>query len=93
MKGRASAETAVSLQDVDVVLEGLVGAIQRVAELVALEDHVFGPRLVGLPELRIDGSPDGPHRTRPALDPDRDSLLLADVVHADEQPLGVPPLA
>ena len=93
MKGRASAGTAVGLEDVDVVLERLVGAIQRVAEFVALEDQILGPSVVGFAELRVDGASDGPHGPRPAFDPDRDPLLVTDVVDTDEQPLGVPPLA
>ena len=62
-------------------------------ELVALEDHVLGPSLLGLAELRVDRPADCPHRARPALDPDDDPLLRADVVDADEHPLGVPALA
>ena len=60
VNGFASAGTAVLLEDADVVLERLVRAIERVAELEALEDHVLGPRLVGVAELRVDRAADRP---------------------------------
>ncbi len=77
------------LEHVDVVLEGLVGAVERVPELEPLEDHVLRARLVGLPELRVDDATDRPDRTWPSLDPDGDPLLLADVVDTHQDTLGV----
>jgi hypothetical protein len=65
----------VSLRDVEIVLEALVRREQCVVELVALEDVVLSPRLVGLPVLRIDRATDGPHCARLSLDPDDDALL------------------
>src|SRR5262249_21155830 len=83
---------AVLLEDADVVLERFVRPIERVPELVALEDHVLRLRVVRLAELGVHGPTDRPHGTCPTLDPDRDLLLLAAIVDSDQQPFGVPPL-
>ena len=83
----------VTLENADVVLERVVRALECILELVALEDHILGTSVVRGAELRVDGSPDGPDRAGLPLDPDHDSLLLADVVHADESALGVPSLS
>src|SRR6476619_4199043 len=45
---------ALLLEHAHVVLEPLVGAIESVAELVALEDHVLRPGLVLFAERRGD---------------------------------------
>src|SRR5206468_10090885 len=82
---------AVALEHVDVVLEQLVRPLERIVELVALELPVVLLRLVGGAELWVDDAPDGPHRTRLALDPDDDPLLLAGVVDALECALREPP--
>ena len=84
---------AVALEHHDVVLERLVRALERVAELVALEDQVLRPRLVGLPQLRVDRAADRPDSLRPALDPEHDPLLSAGVVHSDEHALGISALS
>src|SRR5262249_42717689 len=79
---------AVLLGHDGVVLERLVRRLQRVAELVALEDVVVPPRLVAAPVLRVDRPADGPQRAREPLDPDHDPLRLAAVVHAVHLTLG-----
>jgi hypothetical protein len=65
----------VALRDVEIVFEALVRSEQRVVELVALEDVVLLPRLVGLAVLWVDRATDGPHRSGLSLDPDDDALL------------------
>ena len=81
----------VCLEDAHIVLERIVRPVERVLELEPLEDDVLGPRLVRLAELGVDRAPDDPHGTRPALDPEDDAFLLADVVHTCERTLRVPP--
>src|SRR6476659_3164885 len=82
----------VLLEDAHVVLQRLVRAVERVAELVALEDDVLGTRVVRRAQLRIHHANHGPECARTALDPERDALLAADVVDADKRPLCVPAL-
>ena len=77
---------AVALGDADVVLERLVRRVERVLELVALEDVVAGARLVARPVLRVDRAADRPDAALLALDPDHDPLGRAAVVDALDRP-------
>src|SRR5439155_4945176 len=77
---------AVPLGDGQVVLERVVRLLERVLELVALEDVVLGPRRPAVPALGIDGAAHGPERARLPLDPDDDALLVAGVVDSMEHP-------
>jgi hypothetical protein len=81
---------AVSFEHPHVVLERLVGPLERVLELVSLEDHVVRARLFRIAEMRIDGPPDHPDRPCPTLEPDCDPLLLACVVDPEEPALRIP---
>ncbi|CAN5808604.1 hypothetical protein BH20ACT14_BH20ACT14_18370 [soil metagenome] len=83
---------SVAFEHHDVVLERLVRALERVSELVALEDEIFGARLIGFAVLGVDGTTDRPDALRAALEPEHDPLLPAGVVHPDEHALGVPTL-
>jgi hypothetical protein len=78
----------VLLEDADVVLERRVRRIERVLQLVALEDVVVPPRLGARPMVRIDRSSDGPDRSGLALDPDDDALVAAFVVDSCENAFG-----
>ena len=82
---------AVRLGDGQVVLERGVCLLQRVLELVPLEDVVVVPRLVVVALVWIHGAPDCPHRTGFALDPDDDALVATGVVDSMEHPLREPP--
>src|SRR5262245_15079590 len=84
---------AVGLAHDDIVLERLVRAREGIVELGALEDEILGPRLVRLPQLRVDGARDRPHAARATLDPEHDPLLGARIVHTDERALGKPAFA
>src|SRR5205807_1065779 len=75
-----------------VVLERRVRPLERVLELVALEEIVVRPRVVARPVLRIDGTPNRPHGARLALDPDHDPLVRAEIVDAGNDPLREAPL-
>ena len=82
---------AVRLGDGHVVLERRVRVLERVVELVALEDVVVGPRLVA--SLRCCGltaRPTAHTRAGLALDPDDDALLAPGVVDSVEHPLREP---
>jgi hypothetical protein len=81
---------AVGLRDGEIVLEGTVRAVERVLELIPLEDVVVAPRRVCSAVMRIDGAANGPHRTGLALDPDDDAFLVAGVVDSMELPLREP---
>src|SRR2546428_75749 len=61
--------------------------LERVLELVALEDVVDGAGDLAVSLLWIDDAADRPDRAGPALDPDQDLLLVAGVVHPMEHPL------
>src|SRR5439155_17537707 len=71
---------AVLLGDARVVLQRRVGGLERVGQLVALEDVVVAPGLVAAAVLRIDSAAHRPERPRETLDPDDDPLRLAPVV-------------
>jgi hypothetical protein len=79
---------AVSLRDVEVVLETLVCRLQGVFELVSLEDVIACSGLVGLAVLRVDGAPHSPDRTRLSFDPDDDPFLNSGVVNAVQLSFG-----
>src|SRR3712207_9177674 len=67
---------AVVLRHTQVVFEHRVCVLKGIRKLVALEDVVVAPRLVGAPVLRIDRPPDRPEWALP-LDPeDRKSTRL-----------------
>lgn len=83
----------VPLEHAHVILERLVRVLERVLELVPLEDDVVRARLVRLTQLRVDDAADGPERARSPLEPEDDPLLLAYVVDSDEHPLCIPTLA
>src|SRR5262245_29799020 len=80
----------VALRDGEVVLERLVRLLERVAELVTLEDVVLGSRLLRRAPVRIDGAADGPDPALLPLDPDHDRLRVAVRVDAVEHPLREP---
>jgi hypothetical protein len=71
-----------------VVVERVVCALERVLELVALEDVVVSARLVGAAVLRVDRPPDRPQRAGLPLDPDHDSLGRARIVDTLQNSLG-----
>src|SRR5262249_27328872 len=71
---------AVALRRADVVLEAVVRGVERILELVALEDVVVAPRLVAGPVLRVDCTADRPEASLLALDPDLDPLVDPRVV-------------
>src|SRR5262249_21154091 len=89
-EGRLSYLRAVALRDADVVLEGGVGRVERVLELVAFEEVVVLTRVVGRSVLRIDRTADRPEAAVLALDPDLDALGDAGVVAALDDTLGEP---
>ncbi len=66
--------TAVLLRDGEIVLEYRVGLLERVGELVALEDVVLRPRCAHLAVLGFDGAADRPDAAVLALEPDDDRL-------------------
>ena len=74
--------------DAEVVLEGVVGGVERVLELVALEHVVVGPGLVAFPVLRVDGAAHRPDAALLALDPDHDALGRSGVVEPVDDALG-----
>ncbi len=82
---------AVLLEDAHVVLERRICLLERVFELVPLEDVVVGARLVARAVLRVDRAADRPQCTGLALDPDHDPLRRACVVEPVEDPLGEAP--
>ena len=71
-----------------VVLQAAVRRLQAVVQLEAFEEVVIGPRLVRGAEVDVDHTPDRPDPTGLALDPDRDALLAAVLVHTADGPLG-----
>ena len=75
-------------RDGSVVAQDSVRLLERVAELVALEDVVVGTRLVARAVLRVHGPPDGPQGSGTAFDPDHDPLGGPDVVDAVKNALG-----
>jgi hypothetical protein len=81
----------VVLRDAEVVLEYLVGFLERILELVALEDVVVGPGLVRGAVLGVDRTPHGPERPSPPLDPHDDALVAALVVESTDLSLREPP--
>lgn len=81
---------SVGLRDGEVVFERAVRALERVVELVPLEDVVVATRLVRSAVIRIDGTPDSPYRAHLALDPDDDALLVTGVVDPVELTLRKP---
>src|SRR5207248_1276020 len=72
---------AVGLRDGQVVLERGVRLLERVFELVALEDVVVAPRRLRVALVRVDRASDSPYGAGLALDPDSDALLVSGVVH------------
>src|SRR2546423_14284009 len=77
-------------RDGEVVLERLVRLLQRVPELVALEDVVLPPRLARRGPVGIDGAAHRPDAALLPLDPDDDRLGVAVRVDAVEHPLREP---
>src|SRR6059058_5786385 len=71
---------SVLLGDAHVVLERRVRRLERIDQLVALEDVVVPAGLVAAPVLRVDRAADRPQRAGQPLDPDHDPLGLAPVV-------------
>ena len=67
----------VPLRDGEIVLERLVCLLQRVAELVALEDVVLPARLLRLAPLWIDRAADRPDAAFLPFDPDDDRFGVA----------------
>ena len=81
---------AVVLEHAGVVLESAVGRLERVAELVPLEEVVVAARLAARPVLGVDRATDRPERAFLALEPDHDPLLAPCVVEPLQSPLGAP---
>src|SRR6185295_14182144 len=79
---------AVVLGHAKVVLEAPVGLLERILELVALEEVVVAARLVGGAVLWVHGTAHRPDRALAALDPDHDALLRALIVEATDRALG-----
>ena len=86
-------ELGDALQRANEALEDDVNVLEGVLELVALEDDVLGTWLVRFAQVRVHRPAHCPDRTRAALDPEEDPLLLAHVVHADEHALRIPAFA
>src|SRR4029450_9398575 len=84
----AGRDTTVLGGDAGIVVERRVRLLERVLELVALEQIVVGVRLLAATVLRVDGSPDSPDGAGLALDPDHYALRDACVVDSLEHPLG-----
>src|SRR4051794_7970863 len=72
--------TAVSLEHAHVVLEHVVRVLQRIVELVALEDVLVRARLVGVAQVGVHGTAHGPDGAGLSLDPDDDPLFVSRVV-------------
>ena len=85
MNGLTLSVEAVVLEHARVVLERAVRRLERVAELVALEEIVVPVRLVAAPVLRVDGAADRPDAALLPLDPDHDALVASRVVDPAEQ--------
>ena len=81
---------AVVLEHAGVVLERAVRRLERVAELVPLEEVVVAARLAARPVLWVDRATDRPERAFLALEPDHDPLLAPCVVEPLQSPLGAP---
>jgi hypothetical protein len=81
---------SVALADGQVVLERGVCLLERVDELVALEDVVTGFLELSVPEMWVDDAADGPDCAGLPLDPDQDRLLATCVVDSVEHPLREP---
>src|SRR6266542_6476716 len=77
-------------RDAGVVAERPVGGLERVGQLVALEDVVLTPGLLARPVLRVDRPADRPQRTGQPLDPDQDPLRLTPVVDPVHHAFGEP---
>src|SRR2546423_10908744 len=71
-------------RDGEVVLERLVRLLQRVPELVALEDVVLPPRLARRAPVGIDGAAHRPDAALLPLDPDDDRLGVRSEEHTSE---------
>ena len=80
----------VRLRHRQIVLERGVRLLERVLELVALEDVVVAARRMIVALLRVDRATDGPDRAGLTLDPDDDALVVPRVVHSVEQTLRKP---
>ena len=82
--------SAVLLRDGEVVLESGVRAVERVDELVALEDVVLGTRRADIAPFGVHGPADCPEAAVLALDPDDDGFRIARIVDPVEHPLREP---
>ena len=81
---------AVALGDARVVLERLVRVVERVLQLVALEEVVLRAGLVARAVLRVDRAADRPDAALLPLDPEDDALGRASVVEPLDDALGEP---
>jgi len=66
---------SIAFRHAEVVLERIVGGLERVVEFEALEHIIVPAGLVCRPVLGVDRAADGPERALLALDPDEDGLL------------------
>jgi hypothetical protein len=80
----------VALADRQVVLERSVRLLQRIPELVTLEDVLAGLHKLPVPEMGVDDTADCPDCAGLPLDPDHDRLLATCVVDSVEHPLREP---
>jgi hypothetical protein len=81
---------AIRLGDGQVVLERRVRLLERIVELVALEDVVVATGSVVVSLVCVHRAADGPDRTGLPLDPDDDALLSTGIVDSLEHPLREP---
>src|SRR6266540_551466 len=75
-------------RDVEIVADGVVGGLQRVTHLVALEDEIVGTRSRHCAVPWIDGPAHGPDGPRPSLDPDDDLVAGPVLAHGVNDPFG-----
>ena len=81
---------AVALGDREIVLERGIRLVERVLELVPLEDVVLGARRLAVSLLRVHRTADRPHGAGLPLDPEDDVLLVSGVIEPSEHPLREP---
>src|SRR4029078_4886790 len=81
---------AVLGRDLQVVGESVVRGLERVPQLVALEDVVFSAGRLDGTGTRVDRATDGAERALATLDPDHDLLTRTVLPDSVEDPFGKP---
>src|SRR2546430_14783357 len=79
---------SIAFRHAEVVLERIVGGLERVVEFEALEHIIVPAGLVGRAVLWVDRPANRPDRTLLALDPDEDGLLDARIGDSVDDPFG-----